>query len=311
MEYKDYYEILGIGRNASEDEIKKAYRKLALKYHPDRNQGDKAAEEKFKVINEAYQVLSDAKKRAHFDQLGSAYSQWQQGGAPDGFNWDQWSMGGTPQGNVQVDFGDIFGGAGGFSDFFSSIFGGTQAAARTGTGGRSRVRHSNQPQAYEQEMTVSLHEVYSGSTRRVDLNGRGLEVKIPPGARSGTKIRMKGVGPVGVGGKPSDVYLVVKVAPDPRFKRKGNNLYTNVKTDLYTAVLGGDVTVPTLGKNVVLAIPAGTQLGQSFRVSSRGMPYLKDAKKKGDLYVKLKVTLPKKLSSEEKALFEQLAKIRK
>jgi curved DNA-binding protein len=320
MEYKDYYKTLGVDRKAKPDEIKSAYRKLALKYHPDRNQGDKQSEEKFKGINEAYQVLSDDEKRAHYDQLGSAYSSWERGGGRGGFNWDEWSSGGP--GGVRVeysgdlgDLGDLFGGSGGFSDFFSSIFGGMGGFSEAPNvdprvRGRQRVRPGRQ-QAYEHEVTISLYEAYNGSTRQVNLNGRRLDVKIPPGAKSGTKVRMRGAGPKGSRGQATDVYLVIKVSPDARFKRKGNDLYTNIQLDLYTAVLGGEVNVPTMGKNVNLKIPAGTQPGQSFRISGRGMPHLKTPNKSGNLFAKAEVILPKKLSSEEKALFEKLAKLKK
>ena len=226
MEYKDYYQILGVDRQAGKDEIKKKYRKLALQYHPDHNPGDKEAEEKFKGINEAYQVLSDDEKRSHYDRLGSAYSSWERGGGRGNFNWDQWANSAPRGGNVHVeyaDLGDLFGGMGGFSDFFSSIFGG--AAGPTQRQGRPATRQ----QSYEHEITISLLEAYKGSSRQVEINGRRLDVKIPAGARSGTKIRMKGVGP-----QAADIYLVVKVAEDPRFKRKGNNLYTDAAADLYS-----------------------------------------------------------------------------
>ncbi|MBW8010173.1 MAG: J domain-containing protein [Chloroflexi bacterium] len=310
MDYKDYYKILGVDRKASGEEIKRSYRKLALKYHPDRNQGDKKAEEKFKEINEAYQVLSDKEKRAHFDQLGSAYSSWQQRDARGGFNWDEWTTG-TQGGGIHVEYS---GGMGDFSDFFSSIFGGMGGFSEvpnvgpSGRGGR-RVRRGGRSRKYEHEVQISLHEAHNGSSRQVEINDRRLEVKIPAGARSGTKIRMQGIGPMGPNGQPSDVFLVLKVSPDPRFKRKGNHLYTDINIDLYTAVLGGKVTVTTLGREVLLNIPAGTQTGQTFRLNKRGMPYLKKADKTGDLLVKVEVSIPKKLSSEQKALFEQLAKL--
>lgn len=320
MEYKDYYKTIGVDRKAKPDEIKSAYRKLALKFHPDRNQGDKQAEEKFKEINEAYQVLSDDEKRRHYDQLGSAYSSWERGkgrgGGRGGFNWDEWAT--REPGGVRVEYSgnidDLFSG-GGFSDFFSSMFGGMGGFSQSaninpgGIGGQ-RVGPGGQ-QAYEHEVIISLYEAYNGSTRQVNLNGRRLDVKIPPGARSGTKVRMKAVGPKGAGGKAADVYLIIKVSPDERFRRKGNDLYTNIDLDLYTAVLGGEVTVPTMGKKVKLKIPAGTQPGQSFRISGRGMPHLKTPSKSGNLFAKADISFPKKLTSEQRALFEKLAKLNK
>ncbi|MBN2501103.1 MAG: DnaJ domain-containing protein [Anaerolineales bacterium] len=321
MEYQDYYKTLGVERSASEDEIKKAYRKLAMKYHPDRNPDDKDAEENFKQINEAYQVLGDSEKRARYDQLGSAYQQYRQrGGQPGNFDWSQWFTGQQPGGgNVRVeysDLGDILnglggaGGMGGFSDFFNTIFGGMggQAARRSTRGGQQSYRRS-QPRAYEQEVTISLQEAYTGSTRKLDVNGRLLEIKIPAGARTGTKVRMSGAGPAGPDGAPSDLYLVIKVAPDPRFTREKNDLYTDVNVDLYTAVLGGEIKVNTLSGNVLLNIPAGTQPGQTFRLKKRGMPDLKDKNKAGNLYANVQVSIPKKLTDKEKELFEELARL--
>ena len=302
MEYKDYYKILGVGRQASQDEIKKAYRKLALQYHPDRNPNNKGAEDKFKEANEAYQVLSDKDKRAHYDRLGKDYSRWQQTGGRGGFDWGQWSTG--RPGGVHVEYsGDIdeLFGEGGFSDFFQQIFGGLG-----GFESRGRRGPAVQP-AYEQPVTVSLEEAFHGGTRLMQLDGRRLEVKIPAGARSGTKVRMAGVGPAGRGGQPSDIYLVVDVADDPRFARQGDDLTTEVEVDLYTAVLGGETRVPTLDGQVVLKIPAGTQPGQSIRLKGRGMPQLKNSKVRGDLFAKIKVRLPKNLTDKQRKLFEELA----
>jgi curved DNA-binding protein len=307
MDYKDYYEILGVAREDDADEIKSAYRKLALKYHPDRNPGDKQAEDKFKEINEAYQVLSDTDKRAHFDRLGSAYHSWQQRGAPGGFNWGEWTR--DTSGGMRVEFegdlGDLFGG--GFSDFFSQIFGGFDIGSMRGQG-RQRQRI---PQKYETEMVISLHEAYMGSTRQVKINDRSFEVKVPKGASTGTKLRLKGAGPSGPGGQRSDVYLILKVSPDPRFDRKKDKLYTDVVIDLYTAVLGGEATIPTLSGDVILDIPAGTQPGQTFRLKGRGMPNLKKKSQQGDLFANVEVEIPKKLTPKQRELFEQLSKHKK
>jgi len=316
MEYKDYYETLGVSRDSSAEDIKRAYRKLALEHHPDRNPGNDQAEEKFKEINEAYQVLSDPEKRAHYDRLGKAYSGWQQHGGRGGFNWDEWFT--QPAGgNVRVeyvgdmgDLGDLFEGMGGFSDFFTRIFGGmggARPAPDANMGGRRRRTTQGAPRAYQQDMTISLQEAFHGGSRRVQINGRQLEVKIPAGARNGTKIRMKAVGPAGPDGQPSDIYLVVKVAPDPRFERKNDDLYTDVPIDLYTAVLGGEARVPTLSGDIVLTIPPGTQPEQTFRLRGKGMPNLKKKSQRGDLYATAKVKIPKQLSSEQQALFEKLS----
>jgi curved DNA-binding protein len=310
MEYKDYYKVLGVARGASQAEIKKAYRKLALQFHPDRNPNNKAAEEKFKEANEAYQVLSDTEKRSKYDQLGSEYSQWQQRGAQGGgFNWGQWTSG--RPGGVRVEYSgdpnDVFGGRmGGFSDFFEQIFGGAGGFEPGMRAGRA-ARAAQAAPAYEQPVTVTLEEAYRGGARLLQLDDRRLEVKIPAGARSGTKIRMPGVGPAARGGPGSDIYLVIDVAPDERFSREGDDLQTEVETDLYTAVLGGEVRVPTLDGSVMLKIPASTQPGQSFRLKDKGMPQLKNNKEHGDLFAKIKVRIPKDLSAEEMKLFEQLS----
>jgi curved DNA-binding protein len=316
MDYKDYYKTLGVDKNASEDEIKKVYRQLALKYHPDRNPDDKSAEEKFKDINEAYQVLSDQEKRARYDQLGDAYSRWQgSGGAPGGFNWEDWyttpRRGATPSGGVRVDMGDLDGIlGGGFSEFFSSIFGGTAGMGTDfdrGRAPRGRTRRSSQP-AYQQQVSISLQEAYAGSTRLMDVDGRRLEVKIPAGARTGTRVRVPGVIQSIPGTRQGDLYLIIEVGKDPRFQRKGNNLHTEVKVDLYTALLGGEAKVPTFSGNVMLKIPPGTQPDQTFRLSGRGMPKLKDPNENGDLLVRVKIQLPRDLTDRQKKLVEELAK---
>jgi curved DNA-binding protein len=307
MEYKDYYKILGVERNASKDEIKKAYRKLALKTHPDRNPGNAKAEERFKEINEAYQVISDPEKRARYDQLGESYSQWQQGGAPaGGFNWEDWFAQSPSGGNVRVGgLEDILGSD--FSEFFRSIFGGVPDMGDPNTGRVStqRTRRTSAP-SYQQDVTISLTEAYQGTTRRLDLDGRRLEVKIPPGAKTGTKVRVANSIPTGTSGQKGDLYLVIKVAEDPRFDVKGNDLHTEVTIDLYTAVLGGEVTVQTLSGNVVLTIPVGIQPGQSVRLAGRGIPRLNSPDTHGDLFAHIKVKIPQNLTQGEKELFQEL-----
>jgi curved DNA-binding protein len=317
MEYKDYYKILGVERKAKEDEIKRAYRKLALEHHPDRNPDNKSSEEKFKEINEAYQVLSDPEKRARYDQLGASYNSWQQrGGKPGGFNWEDWFVQQPASGNVRVeygDLGDIFGGGGlgDFSEFFSRIFGGmpSRGAAYRDPGNTSG-RRGQSPPAYQQDVTISFHEAYQGTTRRIEFDGNQKEIIIPPGARTGTKVRLSEAITTSPGGPKSDLYLVINVADDPRFKRNKNDLETVVDVDLYAAVLGGEVTVPTLSGNVILSIPAGTQSGQSFRLKGRGMPHLKNPKSFGDLFVKVNIKIPNELTDQEKELFSKLQKLR-
>ncbi len=300
MDYKDYYQVLGVSRNASADEIRAVYRKLAMKYHPDRNPGDKQAEEKFKEANEAYQVLSDAQKRARYDQLGSAYSSYQRGGgAPDGFDWGQWYSGGG-MGGQQVNFDDLFGGGGGgFSDFFRAIFGGMGASTM------SDFETRRAPQ-YEQPVSISLQEAFSGAARLLEGGGRRVQVKIPAGAKSGTKVRVAGGAPGG-----ADLMLKVSVENDQRFERDGNDLHASAAVDVFTALLGGEVEVQTMTGRVKLTIPAGTQPEQKFRLAGRGMPHLRNPQEKGDLYVQVKVRMPKILSTEQKALLEKARDLQK
>jgi curved DNA-binding protein len=310
MDYKDYYKILGVERSASADEIRKAYRKLALKYHPDRNPGNKSSEDSFKDINEAYQVLSDDQKRARYDQLGSAYSSWQQRGAPGDFNWGDWFSRGGNSGGTRVnveDLNEMFGGGGDlFSDFFRSIFGGAGASSGTfrqaqgGTPGRARPSTG-----YQQPVTISLPEAFNGTMRQVQSESRRMEVKIPPGVRTGSKVRVASAGPQG-----TDLYLVIEVAPDSRFERDGNDLKTTASVDAFTAILGGEAEVETMLGKVKLTIPAGTQPEQVFRLAGRGMPHLKNRDEKGDLFVRLKVQVPRNLSAKQRELLEEASKIK-
>lgn len=311
MEYKDYYKILGIDRKATQEQIKRAYRKLALQFHPDRNPGDAKAEEKFKEINEAYQVLSDPTKRSRYDQLGESYTRWQQHGAPtEGFNWEQWYSTSPGGGSVRVDVGgleDILGGE--FSEFFRRIFGGmdfgSSSQASRSTSSRKTSR-TEQPR-YEQPVTISLQEAYTGTTRGLEIDGRRKEVRIPPGAQTGTKVRVADIMVDPSTGQKSDLYLLIQVSKDLHYERKGNDLYMDIPVNLYTAILGGEVTISTLSGNVVLKIPAGTQPGQTIRLSGRGMPNLKNPQVHGDLFVRVKVNLPRNLTSRQRELFQELA----
>ena len=301
MEYRDYYKVLDVSRTATADEIKTAFRKLAMQYHPDRNPGDKQAEEHFKEINEAYQVLSDPQKRARYDQLGDSYSQWQQNGAPGNYDWGQWSAG---QGAQEVNLDDLFG-EGMFSDFFRSIFGGTNVGqalrGRSSRGGAASV---------QQPVVISLKEAYLGTTRTLQTASRRVDVKIPAGVRTGTKIRVRAAGPARSDGSPSDLYLVMDVAEDPLFERDGDDLHTHVTIDVFKAILGGEMEVITLSGKVILTIPAGTQPEQVFRVAGRGMPVLKQPQATGDLYVHLKVQIPRQLNARQKSLLAEAAKLK-
>ena len=300
MDYKDYYKILGVERKASADDIRSAYRKLAMQYHPDKNPGDKKAEDKFKEINEAYQVLSDEQKRARYDQLGSAYSDFRTGGGrPGDFRWDDWFQ--QQQGGQQRGYGnaeDPFAG-GNFSDFFRSIFG---EAVRNS----ARTQSMQQQQGYQQEVQISFQEAYEGTLRQFQSSsGKKLQVRIPAGVKTGSKVRVAGAGPEGL-----DLYLAVNITDEDKFERDGYDLTTTSTLSVFTLILGGETEVETPAGKVKLTIPAGTQIDQVFRLGGRGMPHLKDPKTKGDLYVRLKVQIPKHLSSKQKELLEEVSKIK-
>ncbi len=322
MEYKDYYRALGVSKDAPTEDIRKAYRKLARKYHPDVNPNNKEAEERFKEINEAYEVLRDAEKRQKYDQLGAQWQQYQRtGGSPNGFDWTQWFSGGGQPGGGRVhteyvDLDDLFGGDssgrsfGGFSEFFESVFGsgmGGRTGARPGAGGMLRMDGRD----VEQQVPISLREAYDGTVRLVDTGSRRLEVNIPAGVRTGSRVRIAGEGQPGAnGGRPGDLYLVVQVREDPRFERRGDDLYLTRPVDLYTMILGGEVVVETLKGRVSLRIPPETKTGRVFRLRGQGMPRLRDASEHGDLLVRVMPTIPQDLSEEEKSLYQQLAHMR-
>jgi len=303
MQYKDYYQILGVSKTASAEEIKRAYRKLAMKYHPDRNPGNMQAEDKFKEINEAQEVLTDPKKRKRYDELGQSYHTWQQQGGTNGtFRWEDWTGGRGTGGGTRVnmdDMGDLFEGFG-FSDFFNSIFGGMGAGTSTRTR-QSTKRRTYQPPSYQQPVSITFQEAFSGARRTFQIGDRRIEVTIPAGAKTGTKVRVSGASP-----DQGDLYLVIDVKPDARYERQGDDLITEVNLNLATAALGGEVPVSTPSGNVLLKVPAGTQPGQVFRLAGRGMPILRQKGSFGNLLVRVKVQIPKTLTAEQKRLFESL-----
>lgn len=323
MDYKDYYQTLGVSRSADEKEIKKAFRKLAQQYHPDRNPGDKTAEQKFKEINEAYTVLSDADKRSKYDRFGSQWEQFARaGGQAQDFDWSQWRSGAsggrggysrtvTPEEFEQI-FGNM-GGGGGFSSFFDTLFGGAGGGPRGGVGFDTRTRGGVDPrmqtrraQQAEVPVQITLEEAYSGTQRLMQTeDGSRIEASIPKGVKSGSRVRMARAAGAG------DVYLKIEVLPHDRFTREDDNLRVTVPVDLLTAVLGGEVEVPTLERPVVLKIPAGTQNGRVIRLRGQGMPQLKQPDQRGDLLAIVAVELPTKLSEKERALFEELRRLRK
>ena len=318
MEYPDYYAILGVDRNASASEIKKAYRKLARKYHPDVNPGNKEAEDKFKAINEAYEVLSDEEKRRKYDMLGQQYQQWQRmGGQPGGFDWAEWASGGAPGGGVHYEFVGGTGADDAFSDFFRMIFGGMGMDGFPGMGGARAGRRSYARQRpargrdLEVDTHISLEEAYHGTTRTIQVGQKRLQVKIPRGAHTGTRVRLRGKGQQGfAGGTAGDLYVNVTVDEHPLFRREGDDLHLELKVPLYAAVLGGEVRVPTLDKPVTLRINPGTQSGRIIRLRGKGMPKLHQQESYGDLYAHVLVQVPTHLSKEERQLFEQLRALR-
>jgi curved DNA-binding protein len=307
MDYKDYYKILGVEKTASQDEIKKAYRKLAIKYHPDKTKGDKKSEDKFKEVAEAYEVLSDPEKRKKYDQLGSNWKQYEQAGG--GFDWSKYSNSGAGGSRVEFegDFNDFMGG-GGFSDFFKSFFGGGGFASGGREYGRGGGYNYKQPDV-QAEAEITLEEAFHGTSRIFDLDGRKIRVKIKPGAAEGQTLRIKNAGSNDQ--TQPDILLQVKVKPHPKFERRGNDLYVDVPVNLYSAVLGGKAIVETLGGNVNINIPKGSDSGKVLRLKGLGMPDYNNPNLKGDLYAKIQISIPKNLSQEEEALFKKLAELRK
>jgi curved DNA-binding protein len=323
MEFKDYYKILGVSKDASQDDIKKAYRRLARQFHPDVNKDDPNAETRFKEINEANEVLADPEKRRKYDQFGAQWQQYERmGGQPGGFDWSQWTAqtgGGTRYRTVNPeDFERMFGGRGGFSDFFETLFGGFGGGGRRGSGtggvyedvGGTRQAQRGRDSDYPVEVT--LDEAFRGTTRSLQWeDGRRVEVKIPRGVYTGARIRLAGKGEPGVGDAPAgDLYLNVTVVPDTLYERDGSDLKRKIAVDLYTALLGGMVKVAGIDKTVQLTIPEGTPNGKVFRLRGLGMPDMRNPEQRGDLYAAVEVTLPQNLSEEEKRLFAQLRDLR-
>ena len=330
VDYKDYYKILGVSKDADTKAIRQAFRKLARKYHPDVNPGDKSAEEHFKEVNEANEVLSDPEKRKKYDEMSNYYQQYGQwpgatsagtgtySGAPNfgGFG------GGTYRYQTlnEEDFADLFGNASPFSDFFETFFhstGGSQRAGRHSTsrsGGTRAQSYAIPAQDVESAVEVSLAEAYQGATRTFALTEpdgttRRLEVKIPAGVDEGARIRVAGQGAQGTAGR-GDIILIVHIIPDPRFSRDGSTLRTTVDVPLADAMLGGEVAVPTPdGRRLMLRIPPETPNGKVFRLRGQGMPLqVGQTDKRGDLYATVSVVLPTSLTSEQRRLFEAFAR---
>lgn len=315
MDYKDYYKILGVKKNAAEEEIKKAYRKLAAKYHPDVNPDNKVAEKKFKDIQEAYEVLKDPEKKKLYDRVGVNWKQYQRsGGRAEDFDWSKWARrpSNGRQQQYQGDFSNIFGG-GGFSDFFEGLFGGgfrqAMGGNRSAFGGAFRGMSQAQPgKDIEAEIKISLKESYLGVTSSFEFKGQRLKVKIPKGIKDGQRLKLRGKGYPGMyGGPQGNLYIKVNIRRDERFERQGDDLYCSQEVDLYTMLLGGKIKIQTLTGAINLTVSPDTQNDKLLRLKGLGMPAFK-GEGQGDLYVRLKVVLPTQLRQEERKVFEQLAK---
>ena len=287
MDFIDYYETLGIQKTATEEEIKNAYRKLARKLHPDLNPTDKDANKKFQQLNEANEVLSDPIKRKKYDQYGK---DWQHS--------DQFEQ--ARQSGRRSGRQDSAGGfeSDDFSDFFSSMFG--------GGGGRSKAKYRGQD--YNSQLQLSLRDAYTTHQQTLNLNGKNVRITIPAGVENGQSIKLKGYGAPGVNGGPSgDLYITFSISNDPRFKRLGNDLYLNEDLELYTAVLGGDITVETLSGKIKLKVQPETQNGTKTRLKGKGFPVYKKEAEFGDLYITYTIKIPTNLTEKQKALFMELA----
>jgi len=293
MDFIDYYQKLGLKKGATEEEIKKAYRKLARKLHPDVNPTDKEANKKFQELNEANEVLSDPEKRKKYDQYGKDWQHSEQ--------FEQARQSGRRSApNGGQDFSGNFEG-GDFSDFFSSMFGGSG-------GKRNQAKYKGQD--YNSELQLSLRDIYTTHQKTLTINGKSVRITIPAGTENGQVIKLKGYGAPGVNGGPDgDLFITFSIANDPRYKRQGNDLYVNETIGLYTAVLGGDVTIDTLSGKIKLKVKPETQNGTKTRLKEKGFPVYKKEGEFGDLYITYTIQIPTNLTEKEKALFTELASI--
>jgi curved DNA-binding protein len=311
MDFKDYYEILGVPPNAEKKVIQQTFRQLARKVHPDVNPGNKEAEEKFKTINEAYQVLSDTNQRKKYDELRAQYLQWQQTGSrQQDFDWQNWSA--QPDQGVHVqyanpeDLEDLFGSASPYSDFFTNIFG--QARRSGSSSGRAAPPSPRRGRDVEYEVDLSLEEAYHGAERLLEIDGHRIKASIPPGVRTGTRVRLAGQGEPGYNsGSAGDLYLIVHILPNETFEREGNDLHLDVPVDIFTAVAGGEIRIPSLERPLILTIPPRTNTNRSFRLRGKGMPHLGDPKTRGDLFARVRLVLPDPLTDQEVKTIRELA----
>lgn len=310
MNYKDYYKILGVKKDASQDDIKKAYRKLAVKHHPDKNPNDKQAEEKFKNISEAYEVLKDPETREKYDRLGANWKQYEHaghqsqgydpfGGFGGGYRRQSSNFG-------QEDFGSFFGGSG-FSDFFEQFFGGgfARSSQQTNRGSRQSQRQSK-AQNLKGDIYISLEDAFHGTKRILNVDNNRFRVSIPKGIKDKQTLRMQGKGQADpYTGKQGDILLTIHINPHPLFERKGNDLHTIAEIDMFTAILGGHMDINTFEGKKSIKIKPGTDGGKTLRLKDQGMP-VQNSNNRGDLYVKTKIVVPKNLTKDQKKQIEKL-----
>ncbi len=307
MDYIDYYKILGVSKTASEDEIKKAYRKLARKYHPDLNPGDKTAERRFKEVNEANEVLSNPENRKRYDEYGKDWKHAEEFEKAKRQRQSQrgYAGGGNPFGGG-ASFGGGFGDSG-FSDFFEAMFGGRASGFGHQAGGARQMKG----QDFRAELQLNLTDVYKTHKRTLEINGKKIRITIPAGVSDGQEIVIRGHGAPGMNGGPKgDLYVKFKIINNTSFVRRKDNLYLDMDIDLYTALLGGEVYVNTLGGKLKLKVKPETQNGTKVKLKSKGFPKYKREGQYGDLYISYNVKLPTKLTQHEKQLFQELAKLR-
>ena len=311
MDFKDYYEILGVEPNADKKVIQQTFRKLARKHHPDVNPGNKEAEEKFKTFNEAYQVLSDVKQRQKYDEARAQYLEWQKAGhRQQDFDWQNWSDARAGSGttsrrgneartqyNNAEDLEDLFGSDSPYSDFFSSLFG---QAGRNGSAPAAGTPRPRPGRDLEYEVDLTLEEAFHGAERLLEIDGHRIKAGIPAGVRSGSRVRLAGQGEPGSSSQPNgDLYLNVRILPNKTFERDGDDLHMEIPVDFFTAIAGGEIRISSLDRPLLLKIPLLTNAGQSFRLRGKGMPHLGDPKTRGDLFALVRLILPEQLTDEE------------
>jgi curved DNA-binding protein len=306
MDFVDYYKTLGVAKNASAEDIKKAYRKLARKYHPDVNPNDKEAHKKFQQINEAHEVLSDSEKRKKYDQYGE---NWKHADQYEQARQQQQQAGGGFGGFGGGGFGNFGGGEytysggeeGGFSDFFESLFGGARSR-------RSQAKYRGQD--YNAELQLSLMDAYTTHKQTLTINGKNVRITIPAGVENGQQIKLKGYGSPGANGGPNgDLFITFVITNNTGFRREGNDLYKTEDIDLYTALLGGEKTIDTLGGKIKLKVSPETQNGTKIRLKGKGFPVYKKEGEFGDLYITWDVKLPTNLTQKQKDLLTELSKL--